>query len=422
MTSSHSASEVEREPAASPRTRAAASDVSAANADGELAAYRRYVAQAAEVCRRAARGDLEARILDIDAPDELAELLHGVNHLLDMTDAFVREAGATLGHAAAGKFFRRVLPNGMLGSFRQGAQGINRATEEMAHARKELHEAVAGRLKLADDFEVAVKATVDTLASAVTELQATAEVLTRTADETGAHAEEANVAVARAAVSVQAIAAAAEELSSSVTEVGSQVEAAARSAQGAVHEAETTNATVDGLTQASHRIGKVVGLIAQVAGQTNLLALNATIEAARAGDAGKGFAVVASEVKQLATQTKGATEEIGEQVQGIQSATGQVVGAIQGITNSITGINEASMVVSASVKEQQVAAAGIRASSDAAAAAATQVSDNVGAVAASAKLTEESSMQLLAAANELARLAETLRGDVDTFLHGIRTA
>lgn len=390
------------------------------DAADELAVYRRYVARAAEVCRRAAHGDLEARILEIDAPDELADLLHGINHLLDMTDAFVREAGATLENAAAGRFFRRVLPNGMLGSFRQGAEGINRTTERMAEARRALDGAVADRLKLADDFEVAVKQTVDTLASAVTELQATAEVLTRTADETGVHATDASVAVARAAESVNAIATAAEQLSSSVAEVGGRVETAAKSAQGAVHEAETTNATVDGLTQASRRIGKVVGLIAQVAGQTNLLALNATIEAARAGEAGKGFAVVASEVKQLATQTKGATEEIGEQVEGIQRATGQVVGAIQGITGSIVGINEASLVVAASVKEQQVAAAGIRASSDAAAEAAAQVSRNVGAVASSAKLTEESSVQLLAAANELARIAETLRADVDTFLHGVR--
>ena len=62
--------------------------------------------------------------------------------------------------------------------------------------------------------------------------------------------------------------------------------------------------------------------------QTNLLALNATIEAARAGDAGKGFAVVASEVKNLATQTAKATEEIARQIAAVQSGTQEAVKAI----------------------------------------------------------------------------------------------
>jgi hypothetical protein len=83
---------------------------------------------------------------------------------------------------------------------------------------------------------------------------------------------------------------------------------------------------VEGLLEATQKIGEVMGLIQNIAAQTNLLALNATIEAARAGEAGRGFAVVASEVKALATQTAKATEEIADQIQTIRDATGTTPG------------------------------------------------------------------------------------------------
>ncbi len=57
-------------------------------------------------------------------------------------------------------------------------------------------------------------------------------------------------------------------------------------------------------------IGNMVTTITTIADQTNLLALNAAIEAARAGDSGRGFAVVAQEVRNLATETKSAAEQI----------------------------------------------------------------------------------------------------------------
>lgn len=100
--------------------------------EGELQAYRRMVDRVVEVTSEAAQGNLEARLLRCSDSEESSQLARSVNHLLDMTDAFLREAGAALEHASQGKFFRRVLLRGMRGAFRHKSQLINDATQQMA--------------------------------------------------------------------------------------------------------------------------------------------------------------------------------------------------------------------------------------------------------------------------------------------------
>ena len=106
----------------------------------------------------------------------------------------------------------------------------------------------------------------------------------------------------------------------SVAEISEQISKAGTISSDAVTRAHLASTNIESLSQAAEQITNIVNLISSIAEQTNLLALNATIEAARAGEAGKGFAVVASEVKQLATQSARATEEITSQIQAILSA------------------------------------------------------------------------------------------------------
>ena len=131
------------------------------------------------------------------------------------------------------------------------------------------------------------------------------------------------------------------------------------------------------LATAAEKIGDVLRLIGAIASQTNLLALNATIEAARAGEAGRGFAVVASEVKELASQTAKATDEIAGQVAAIQSATGDCVTAIGGISDTIREISGIATTIAAAVEEQDSATREIARSVQQAAAGTSDVSANV---------------------------------------------
>jgi methyl-accepting chemotaxis protein len=308
-----------------------------------------------------------------------------------------------------------VFKDNMLEAERLRAEQSGNEQRAAAQRKADMH-------KLADEFQAAVGAIVDTVSSASTELEAAAGTLTRTAEVTQELSGTVAAASEQASANVQSVASSTEEMTSSVNEISRQVQESSKIAVEAVRQAQQTDVRINQLSQAAGRIGDVVKLITAIAEQTNLLALNATIEAARAGEAGRGFAVVASEVKQLASQTAKATDEISTQIAGMQTATQDSVAAIKEIGGTIGRISEIASTIAAAVEEQGAATQEIARNVGEAAKGTQQVASNITDVNRGASETGSASAQVLSSAQSLSHESNHLKAEVDKFLMTVRAA
>jgi methyl-accepting chemotaxis protein len=291
-----------------PNTPAAAADRPSETRTAPLADAM-ALASIAEVCERAALGDLEARIVGIDDAHEAAPVCHAINRMLDMADSFVRESAAAMDSCGQGRFHRPILERGLKGAYRQSAAVINRAGVAM----RESHEQVAFAARLAEEN----------------------------------------------ATAVTVVAAACEQLRASGAEISRQAGQAAALNEGAVAQAAAAVEAATALHEVGRTIGGIVALIEKVAGQTNLLALNATIEAARAGEHGRGFSVVATEVKELSRGTAKASGEISRELERMIASVSTVASLIDGVKDTLTRACDTADAIEASTREQVLATAEI---------------------------------------------------------------
>ncbi|MCM2130382.1 methyl-accepting chemotaxis protein [Larsenimonas rhizosphaerae] len=165
-----------------------------------------------------------------------------------------------------------------------------------------------------------------------------------------------------------------EETSSGMEEMMATVQQNTENADHASKLAETSSVLVDqgasevgdvvrtmeDINESSQRIADIIGIIDSIAFQTNLLALNASVEAARAGEQGRGFAVVAGEVRNLASRSASAAQDIKALIETsddrVKTGTALVKKAghtMEGITSSIRQVTQLIHEISDASKEQR---------------------------------------------------------------------
>ncbi|ACL17901.1 methyl-accepting chemotaxis protein [Methanosphaerula palustris] len=316
------------------------------------------------------------RISKGDIPDKTNRQLNGdfntlhinLNNLIDNINALVTDANLLAEAAIEGKLANRADTTRHLGDYKKVIGGFNRTldsvTEPVNEAMRVSNEfakynftaRVDKNLKVAGDF-IAFKDALDGIGISIstamkgisvqmTDLAASAEEANASVEEvvsgaqqvagsTGkvsSNAELGNHGLEQVLKAMEDLSAAVEEVTASTESVATLAnnantiskdgaELARKAEQGMVGITRSTNEVdqiIGEIKSEMQMIGKIVGLISDLANQTNLLALNAAIEAARAGDAGRGFAVVAAEVKSLAQESRTSAESIADMIGGLQ--------------------------------------------------------------------------------------------------------
>jgi len=379
---------------------------------------------AAEYVDRISKGEIPPKITD-NYNGDFNEIKKTLNACIDAINALVADANLLAKAAVEGKLKTRADATKHQGDYRKIVEGVNNTLDSVVYpvneamrmanefAKCNFTSRVDEKLHVEGDF-IKFK---ESLNSIGTEVSKAMNIINQQVVELASNAEEANASIEEVSSGAEQIAKnaagvsnnaergnegisqvlrAMEDLNKTVTDVAAKAEKVsqltedanqlstkgtdlAEQAERGMQSINATSAEVEkiiaDIKAEMDKIGKIVGLISDLANQTNLLALNAAIEAARAGEAGRGFAVVATEVKSLAQESRASAGNIAEMIGTLQkksmaageavassnrevktgsAALAQTLRSFKDIAKSIEDISK-NVVEVASVSEEQAA-------------------------------------------------------------------
>ncbi|MET0604986.1 MAG: methyl-accepting chemotaxis protein [Beijerinckiaceae bacterium] len=266
------------------------------------------------------------------------------------------------------------------------------------------------------DFQRRIAEIVARLESNAGQMSAASQNLAGLSRNVDAEAAEAAQSTQKASDHVDRVASSISDISSTLAEMSAKAgrtSAIAGDAKDLVLAADDETAT---LVNAVRTIEEVVSLIQDVANQTNLLSLNATIEAARVGASGRGFAVVASEVKQLATRTSLATDDVRAKLEAVTIASTRIADRVKALVGSIDEIDAVAKTIAELMRRQDAASQSITASTGQSADDVRSVAEKVDRVAGMVGEAKQAADVVTSVSADLTGRAADLRALVQSYL------